>query len=60
MDVIQKKGDPPLSAREQRKILLMRSVDARANTRINISLGEKSKAQRPKPITLPPTPWDKK
>jgi len=55
---IQKKGDPPLTAREQQKLMIMRQASSRTGTRYTID--KRRGGFAPKPVTLPPTPWDKK
>jgi len=58
--VVQRKGEPPPSNTEAKKLRMMRQALARATTKNNIGGKPKSGHHLPKPITLPATPWDKK
>jgi hypothetical protein len=57
--VFNKKG-VPMSDEQRAKLRLMRQATGRATTKYGIGGIEKRRGHQIKPVTLPPTPWDKK
>lgn len=57
--VTQRKGMPPLTQSDQKKLRLMRQALAAATSAYTIGGQPKKTARRPKPVTLAPMPWDK-
>lgn len=56
----RREGMPPLKQNDQKKLRLMRQALAAVTNPYTIGGQPKKTARRPKPVTLAPTPWDKK